>query len=108
MEDNERPEITPLDFLEAVYLNYLNPNLPLPTRMRAAIEAAPYKHPKQSAVAIAHYGPSFADALEKAIVRSKGLPVLNAPKTIEHEPVPELDRSVLKKPFPINRTYRRS
>ena len=57
MEDNERPEITPLDFLEAVYLN---PNLPLPTRMRAAIEAAPYKHPKQSAVAIAHYGPSFA------------------------------------------------
>jgi len=60
MEDDERPEITPLDFLEAVYLNYLNPNLPLPTRMRAAIEAAPYKHPKQSAVAIAHYGPSFA------------------------------------------------
>jgi len=105
MEDNERPEITPLDFLEAVYLN---PNLPLPTRMRAAIETAPYKHPKQSAVAIAHYGPSFADALEKAIERSKGLPVLNAPKTIEHEPVPELDRSVLKKPFPINRTYRRS
>jgi hypothetical protein len=68
MEDNERPEITPLDFLEAVYLN---PDLPLPTRMRAAIEAAPYKHPKLSASANVHYDDTFAAQLERAIERSR-------------------------------------
>jgi hypothetical protein len=66
--------VTPLEFLEAVYCNE---NLPLTVRMRAAIEAAPYKHPRQSAVAIAHYGPNFADALEKAIERSKAPPMLD-------------------------------
>jgi hypothetical protein len=98
MED-ERLEVTPLDFLEAVYLN---PNLPLPTRMRAAIEAAPYKHPKLSATAIGQFdGQTFAQALERAIERSKQPPpLLNAP-TIEHE-VPAEE---LKKPFPRN--YRR-
>jgi hypothetical protein len=43
-------EITPLDFLEAVYCN---PNLPLATRLRAAIEAAPYRHPKLAVSATA-------------------------------------------------------
>jgi hypothetical protein len=66
---NGNDEVTPLDFLEAVYLN---PNLPLSVRMRAAIEAAPYKHPKLSAHAISHMdGKSFAAALERAIERSK-------------------------------------
>ena len=36
-------EPTPLDFLKAVYLNE---GLPLTVRMRAAIEGAPYMHPK--------------------------------------------------------------
>ena len=58
-------EITPVDFLEAVYLN---PNLPLATRLRAAIEAAPYRHAKLSAHAVGHYdGKSFAEQLERAI-----------------------------------------
>jgi hypothetical protein len=62
-------EVTPLDFLEAVYCN---PNLPLATRLRAAIEASPYKHPKLSATAIATMdGKSFAETLERAIERSK-------------------------------------
>jgi hypothetical protein len=39
-------KLTSLDFLQAVYLNE---TLPLGTRLRAAIEAAPYEHPKQPA-----------------------------------------------------------
>jgi hypothetical protein len=99
MSDNEI-EITPLDFLEAVYLN---PDLPLPTRMRAAIEAAPYKHPKLSAHAHTTYDQSFAVRLELAIERSKQPQLLNGPTTIEHEEL--VTRDDLKKPF--QRTYRR-
>ena len=55
-------EVTPLEFLEAVYSNE---KLPLTVRMRAAIEAAPYKHPKLSAAAIGHFeGKTFAEALD--------------------------------------------
>jgi hypothetical protein len=57
---------SPLDFLKAVYLN---PQLPLTVRMRAAIEAAPYVHPKLSATAIVDPA-EFADKLENAISRS--------------------------------------
>jgi hypothetical protein len=95
--------VTPLEFLEAVYLNE---ELPLTVRMRAAIEAAPYKHPKLSAAAIGHFdGKTFAQALEaelRCIERSKGTPVLL------NGPVPELPPEEMKKPFPVNRTYRRS
>jgi|SRR5262249_42548496 len=97
MEDNERLEVIPLDFLEAVYCN---PNLPLATRLRAAIEAAPYKHPKLSATAIATMdGKSFAEALERAIERSKSPPMLNAP-TIEL-----VDATELKKPMSRYRRF---
>jgi hypothetical protein len=84
-------EITPVDFLEAVYLN---PNLPLATRLRAAIEAAPYRHAKLSAHAVGHYdGKSFAEQLERAIARSQStVPMLNGPV----EPLPT---SVASKPF---------
>jgi hypothetical protein len=59
---------TPLDFLEAVYLNN---SLPLNTRLRAAIEAAPYRHPKLSAMAHATMtGNDFAALLDRAIARS--------------------------------------
>jgi hypothetical protein len=75
-ENGRSIEITPLDFLEAVHCN---PNLPLATRLRAAIEAAPYKHPKLSAAAIAHFeGKDFASQLDRAIERSKQpVPMLN-------------------------------
>jgi hypothetical protein len=95
VKENEM-EVTPLDFLEAVYLN---PNLPLAQRMRAAIEAAPYRHPKLSATAIATMdGKSFAEALERALVRSDAVrsrPLLNAPV---------IDATVMKRPF---QTFRR-
>jgi hypothetical protein len=57
---------SPLDFLRAVYLNE---GLPLSVRMKAAIEAAPYYHPKLSATSILD-PQDFADRLEKAITRS--------------------------------------
>ena len=54
---------TPLDFLEAVYLNE---QLPLTVRMRAAIEAALYVHPKRSSINV-RYDDSFANRLELAL-----------------------------------------
>jgi hypothetical protein len=93
--------VTPLEFLEAVYCNE---TLPLTVRMRAAIECLPYKHPKQSVVAIGHFdGKTFAEALERCIERSKSPPQLNGPTTIEHEQL--VPASELKKPF--QRHYRR-
>jgi len=89
-------EITSLHFLEAVYCN---PNLPLATRLRAAIEAAPYKHPKLSVSAVVKMdGKSFAETLDRATDRSKSQPLLNGPV----EPLPA---SELKKP--MSRLYRR-
>jgi len=45
--------------------------LPLPVRLRAAIEAAPYEHPKLTAVAVGHLtGEDFYNRLERAIEAS--------------------------------------
>jgi len=84
--ENDDNEVTPLEFLEAVYVN---PNLPLNTRLRAAIEAAPYRHPKLAVTGHAHFeGKDFASQLERAIARSRGeIPaLLTAPKVVEHDP----------------------
>jgi hypothetical protein len=67
---------TPLDFLTAVYTNA---DLPLSVRLRAAIEAAPYVHPKLSATAIIPGGEGFARRLQEAVERSRA-------KVIEHKP----------------------
>jgi len=69
-------EPSPLEFLRAVYLN---DGLPLSVRLRAAIEAAPYVHPKLSAVAVMS-SDDFSARLERAISRSSKEP----PKVIEH------------------------
>jgi hypothetical protein len=59
---------TSLEFLQAVYLNE---QLPLSVRMRAAIESLPYEQPKLSAVAVGHLtGEDFYARLEQAIERS--------------------------------------
>jgi hypothetical protein len=73
--------VSPMEFLEAVYLSE---ELPLTVRMRAAIELLPFRHPKQSVVAIGHFdGKTFAEALERCIERSatahNGQPMLNGP-----------------------------
>jgi hypothetical protein len=89
--------VTPLEFLEAVYCNE---NLPLTARMRAAIEAAPYKHPKLSAAAIGHFdGATFAEALERCIERSRSpVPRLNGS-------VQPLPASTLSKPMSRYRRF---
>jgi hypothetical protein len=86
--DNEL-EITPLDFFEAVMLN---PSLPLPIRMKAATEAAKYRHPTMRAVAHSTTASqSFADALERAIARSQSPHVMNKePKLIEQQSAEQL------------------
>jgi hypothetical protein len=61
-----QPRATPLEFLQAVYCNE---GLPISVRMRAAIEAAPFIHPKLSVTAQIN-SEDFAQALERAIKRS--------------------------------------
>jgi len=72
-----------------------------PQQARCAIEALPYENPKLSATAIATMdGKSFADALERAINRSRGeAPMLPSPET------PQLDASELKKPMARYRRF---
>ena len=88
-------QATPLEFFEAVYLNE---SLPLNTRLRAATEAAKYRHAQLRAVAISQMEPdSFAAALERCIQRSKqDMPALPTP-TVQHPP------SELKGNFPMRR-----
>jgi hypothetical protein len=84
---------TSLDFMQAVYLNE---SLPLNTRLRAAIEAAPYEHAKQpTALALGYWNnESFAAQLDRAIERSQR-PVLliegKAELVVQH-PADELKR----------------
>jgi len=57
-----------LALLKAVYADPLQP---LHRRMRAAIAALPFEHPKLAIVA--NVGPSYADALEEAIRRQRSI-----------------------------------
>jgi hypothetical protein len=69
-------DANPLDFLCAIFRD---PRQPMSRRMRAAIEATPYFHPKLSATAIIPGGEGFARRLGEAIERSRT-------KLIEHRP----------------------
>ena len=103
-EEPEGPEgETSLQLLQNVYRNRKQP---LNVRVRCAVEALAHEYPRVSAVAVTSMsGQSFAEALERAIIRSKQPVPLPAPKTIEHEPLPA---EVLKKPFSNYRNnYRR-
>lgn len=71
---------SPLDFLTAVYRD---PRQPISRRMRAAIEAAPYYHPKLSATAVLHDADTFASRLERAITRSGKAPLMIEAKPVE-------------------------
>jgi hypothetical protein len=65
-----------------------------PRQFRAAVECLQFEAPKVSAVAISHMnGNDFASALDRAISRSAGAPILPSPET------PQLDASELKKPM---------
>jgi len=69
-------DVSPLDFLCAVYRNAA---IPLNTRIRAAVAAANYVHPKISIVATP--GGNIAERLERLIIEQR-----KKPKLIEHAP----------------------
>ena len=98
--DNGEPEVpegeTSLMLLQAVYRDKKQP---LNVRVRCAVEALQYEVPKLSATAIATMdGKTFAEALEKAIERSKGPLLLNGK-------VEELAATELKKPMSRYRRF---
>jgi hypothetical protein len=93
---------TSLDFLRAVYMNA---ELPLSVRMRAAGMAIPYEYPKLSVVASVNDPERFAERLERAIQRS-------GVKLIEHEPaksreIEEPPQTDLAKPMTTSAPDRR-
>jgi hypothetical protein len=69
------PNASPLEFLQAVYRC---PTEPMARRLRAAIEALGYVHPKLSATYAVSEG--FGDRLERRLERAR---------VIEHQPEPD-------------------
>jgi hypothetical protein len=61
------PNARALDVLQAVYRN---PSISLHTRLRAAALALPFETPKLQATAVFAAGQDFASRLEKAMLRS--------------------------------------
>jgi hypothetical protein len=68
------PLPSPLEFLQAVYSNE---GLPLSARLKAAIEAAQYVHPKLAVTATIESG-DFAVRLDQAIERSRRVSMIEA------------------------------
>src|SRR6516165_7980823 len=98
---DEGPEgDTSLQLLQNVYRNRKQP---LNVRVRCAVEALVHEYPRVSAVAVTSMsGQSFAEALERAIARSKAPLALNAP-VIEHEPT--VSPEEMRRPFQRYRRY---
>jgi hypothetical protein len=72
------PDATSLQVLQAIYRD---PYHPLPVRMRAAMAALPFEHPKLAVVAQVG-GPGWAERLEEAIVRSGKTLIIEAPPAL--------------------------
>ena len=87
-------DATPLQFLQAIYRSEA---VPLPVRMRAAIEAAPFVHPKLSVSAQLN-GDDFADRLARAVNRSSMVM-----KTIEPTQIIEQTQATVRGPVPDRR-----
>jgi hypothetical protein len=66
-----------LEFLQAIYCNN---ELPLPVRMRAAIAALPFEHPKLAVSAQISEG-DFAELLDRRIKRFEEMKLIEAKPT---------------------------
>jgi hypothetical protein len=73
------PETDPLAFLKAVYLNA---DLPLSVRMRAAIEVLPFTHPKLAVTAQITEN-DFAVLLDRRIKHMEAMKMIPPPQPIE-------------------------
>jgi hypothetical protein len=99
-------EIDPLSFLKAVYMNV---ELPLSVRMRAAIELLPFTHPKLAVTAVVSDN-DIATLLDRRLKRIEQMKLLESrvvngkpgisERTIEPEP-----QSSPPMPAPLNRIY---
>ena len=99
-------EVDPLSFLKAVYMNA---ELPLSVRMRAAIELLPFTHPKLAVTAVVSEQ-DFATVLDRRLKRIEQMKLVEnkttngnaivTDRTIEPEPKPSPPL-----PAPLNRLY---
>src|SRR5262245_53700448 len=105
------PKATPLEFLQTIYRNSKQP---MQRRLKAAIEAAQYVHPKLAVTALMESG-DFAEKLDRAIERSRK--VIEAKPMIEakvsdnvsdpSDTTPTVQASNGHKPSVVDRRYRR-
>jgi len=72
-------EIDPLTFLKAVYMNV---ELPLSVRMRAAIELLPFTHPKLAVTEVVSEQ-DFATVLDRRLKRIEEIKLIEAKPTID-------------------------
>jgi hypothetical protein len=91
------PNATSLKFLQTIYRS---PSVPLSTRMRAAIAALQFEHPKLAVMATIDGG-DFGERLENAVKRSSE--VIEAVPAIEAKPTTD----PALKPMIPDRRYRR-
>jgi hypothetical protein len=96
MKDDDA--ITAHELLQGIYRNE---EVPLPVRMRAAIESLPFEVPKLSAVASAFMdNQSFGALLDKAIERSsRPLKLVEAQAVPTAESAEVISSEVMPKPF---------
>ena len=99
-------DIDPLSFLKAVYMNA---ELPLSVRMRAAIEVLPFTHPKLAVTAVMSEQ-DFATVLDRRLKRIEEMrllenKVVNGSTTITDRTIDPEPQPTPPTPAPLNRIY---
>ena len=99
-------EVDPLTFLKAVYMNA---ELPLSVRMRAAIEVLPFTHPKLAVTAVVSEQ-DFATVLDRRLKRIEEMKLLeektiNGNATVSNRTIEPEPKSSPPLPAPLNRLY---
>ena len=90
-------EIDPLTFLKGIYMN---DELPLSVRMRAAIEVLPFIHPKLAVTAQVTEN-DLVTLLDRRIKR------MEQARLIEHQPQPAIEAKPPLPKVPFDRRFRR-